>query len=73
MQELNLMKNPLGSRGIGSISNVLMDNHLLRKLNLGWCELGSEGAAIIANFIGYNKGLQSLYLNNNFITDSVIS
>eukprot|EP01038_Epipyxis_sp_PR26KG_P008306 gene8306-11237_t len=52
-----------------SISNLLRNTLYLEYLSLEWNHLGSDGAAIIAQSLDFNKSLTYLDLRNNSITN----
>jgi len=53
---------------IAMLSEVLIHNTYLKVLNLNGCNITSEGANSIANFLKKNKTLECIYLQDNMST-----
>ena len=67
---LNLSNNEIALQGSMTLSEVLSFEHCaVRRLDLSWNKVGTEGAVAIANSLCKNNSLEVLLLTANGITD----
>ena len=45
-KELNVSYNDIGDNGISTITNCLLSNNTLTKLNVTWCDLSVKGTVL---------------------------
>ncbi|KAK2168659.1 hypothetical protein LSH36_15g13043 [Paralvinella palmiformis] len=69
LQVLNLSRNPLGSQGMKGLLRFLVKATLLTHLDLGRCELGNPGVALLGEFF-MCMPLRYLRLSENKVGDA---
>lgn len=69
LQVLNLSHNPLGSKGMKGLLRFLVKATLLTHLDLGRCELGNAGVALLGEFF-MCMPLRYLRLSENKVGDA---
>lgn len=69
LQELNLSRNPLGSRGISALAHGIGSNTSLRRLDISACKIQHSGFAEFCTELVNNTSLESLIIHHNQIRD----
>ena len=73
VQELNIIGNKIGDKGIAYIATALHTNTTIRTLNVGHCGISNVGAESLARALAVNTSLQKLDMGDNNIGYNGIS
>ena len=65
MMRLVISNNPISTKSAISLSQVLISNQTLIKLNLSQCSIDKNGGIAIANMLKFNKNIKELFLKGN--------
>ena len=68
LQQLNMSRNDISSKGAKVIAEAIRLNTTLEKLNLSFNKLSDDGASFISDGLKTNKSLQELKMSKNNIT-----